>query len=328
MSRIIARALAWASLIAGLFATTGLAADQTTIKALIPYDINRNNQLDSPEFFHVVDDWVSGKLTNTIMFAAIDLWLDNLPLSTNPAHQPQPQEPSCPNSEPLLALRNGVPFGSLAHPAPSSGLSSPIQIAFSDPVFLPQGTNVALTISSDMPGIEPRNGSFSPPVEFGTFYALGPLQLNGTGTIRYGTLLPPQFGWAAFTPFWDDLTPFGTISFSVRLTTPHCSAVQASGSVNLSRLSPSLMSGFAPMKSTTDMITFSSLNNAPIQVEIFDLSGRSLYLSNFSKKVELSALTLRRKISTGIYLYLMRARSLSGEALPVRIGKIVLRSNK
>jgi hypothetical protein len=330
MSRIITCSFLVASVLVGSFAITGFAADQTTIKALIPYDVNHNNLLDNPEFFHVVDDWVSNRLTSAVMFAAIDFWLHNTPLSTNPTPQPQPQpqEPACPNSEPLLALRNGIPFGSLAHPSPSSGLSSPIQISFSNAVFLPQGTNVALTISSDMPGIEPRNGAFNPPVEFGTFYNLGPLSLNGTGTVQYGTLVPPQFGWALFTPFWDDLTPYGTISFSVTLKTPHCSAVQASGSVNLSRLSPSLMSGFVTMNSAINLITFSSLSDRPIQVEIFDLSGRSLYQSEFSKKVEMSELTLRRNISTGVYIYVMRKRSMSGDVIAVRIGKIALLSNK
>jgi hypothetical protein len=78
------------------------------------------------------------------------------------------------------------------------------------------------------------------------------------------------------------------------------------------------------MKGVAGGIAFSSKFGVPIQLEVFDLSGRSVFFSPWAKRVILNTTVLGRPLANGVYLYLIRVHVVYGQLITSQAKKLVI----
>ncbi|MBI1731103.1 hypothetical protein HYR53_10895 [Candidatus Acetothermia bacterium] len=49
---------------------------------LAQFDLNGNDRLEDQEFFALLDAWVQGQVADTILFKAVDIWVQDVPISS------------------------------------------------------------------------------------------------------------------------------------------------------------------------------------------------------------------------------------------------------
>jgi len=291
------------------------------------YDTNDNTRIDHLEFFDAVHDWLNDIINNPTFFEVLDYWIGESPIMSAPLTPPPPQEPpdsTCPSSGRMIALRNGVPIVTAHDSVPDGAFSPPIDLAFASDVTLPRGTNVQLNITSNMPGLEPRNGALRSPIIPSPFFNLGPLTIVGNGTIRDGVTIIRSFEWATFRPFWTDGTTSGTFSARATINAPGCGAVVISGSVTLNRIAVATTSNIITIQYLKrNIITISSKSSRLLHFSLYDLNGSKVHESFGEGNSVFSTLTLPNQIPNGIYL--ISVKSADTYSQNIELGPIVVK---
>lgn len=195
------------------------------------YDFNRNDRIEDSEFFAALDDWLAGTLDNSSFYLIIDLWTSaGLITNSSPAQIGQ-----CPALTNLMALKNGIPI-QIRNQVSSAALSNtPIDIAFREDFYLPQGTIITFDIKGTTEGAEPRNVKFKSPMPNVTFTDLGSQRLFGNATLQTEINLPAQYEWAQFTPYWSNSTNSGSFFIEVDVQAPGCNQLKMRLTLNLNK---------------------------------------------------------------------------------------------
>ena len=248
-----------------------VAISQGAFDSVVDFDKNGNGTIQDSEFFAAVDQWIAGQVSDSLFFQVVDAWIEGD--STPNGNQPPPPPPNsgdkCPKSTRLVTLQNGIPF---VNPFQMpEGFVTGLDIAFSSDVYLPQGTNLTLNITSDRAGLSPTEVFVGPPFTQASITQLGQLQVLGIGTVRDGANVPRNHEWARFTPFFSGGETFGNFSLDASFKAPGCPEVKMGGSVRVSN----------PAASALNLVKTMVTGNEPIsihhQVRIRSRSNSSIY---------------------------------------------------
>jgi hypothetical protein len=288
---------------------------------LSDFDKNGNGSIENGEFFAAVDQWIAGSVSDSLFFIVVDSWISGGSAPGNPTPPTSGPEPMCPTNSRLVALQNGVPF---VNPFQMpDGFLTGLDIAFNSDVYLPRGTTVNLNITSDRAGLSPTEVFIGPPFTQASITQLGELQVLGIATIRDGANVPRNHEWAQFTPMFSSGETFGNIGLAASFKAPGCPEVKMGGSVRVSNPAASALSLVKTMV-TGNSLSLSTSSDDLIQVELFDLSGKLNYTSHFANSITLDSGALGRELSNGVYLYVVRLKTASGEITQSEVRKVAL----
>jgi hypothetical protein len=271
----------------------------------------------------------SGRFTITATITApncgdVEVYRTYSMTRTSGGSTPPSNNANCPGPTSLVAVRNGLPVGGNSLEVISSALTTPMEIGFTQPTYLPPGANIILNITSDTSGLEPHNGEFLSTLSSGNFVNLGSLTLEGTTTSQNGINLQPQFGWAKFTPYWATHTTAGTFALRATINAPGCSQVIATRNYSMRKITSASIQASLEIQRTEFNTVLSSSSGMELQVEVFNLAGSSLYVSPKGPRVALSTSDFAQIPANGVLLYIVKFYDAQDQLQTSSLKKLVM----
>ena len=275
--RIPVLVLIWVACVSGIvFAQAGINR----------FDANQNCVLESAEFFALVDAWNGGDVHQSVLFKALDLWIDQSPI------------PQCDPDDESLTSNSCAIEGSLHARYPGDVAHTPVIIGNTEvdlfltgANFIPAGTNISISISTGTQELVVIGGGF-----VGLFQGIRLTTTNRNSafgsavSIRDGTLSSNlEFASFRLQAIPAAVTTFTYVSVNATINMPGCESV---------RVNTSFQVGI-PAASTQDAHrvellglpmgpVIQSTSREQIWVELLDMAGRRHYVSEIGEQISMS----------------------------------------